>query len=297
MTQKLIKDVVTVISKRFSCRSYQAEPISNDKQKIVVDFIDSLTPGPFGNKPKFHLVAANKEDRNSLKDLGTYGFIKDPTGFIIGSINDGIKSQEDYGYQMEQIILLATSIDLGTCWLGGSFTRSSFARKINCPNGENIPAVTAIGEIKDRQQARNGLIRRQVGADQRLDWNQLFFNGTFSQSLDKKDAGEWEPVLEMVRIGPSASNKQPWRIIRQGNDWHFYLCRTKGYRENSLTRFLGVADMQKIDMGIAMSHFELTARELGYSGKWFLQDPKVTLLDQQAEYSASWQIINKNTIV
>ena len=36
-------------------------------------------------------------------------------------------------------------------------------------------------------------------------------------------------VLEMVRRGPSASNKQPWRVVRAGERWHLYLQRTRGY--------------------------------------------------------------------
>ncbi len=290
MSNQPIADVVEVISKRFSCRTFQPEPISIEKRSALNDFINSVSPGPFGSKPAFYLAAASTEDSHSLKELGTYGFIKDPTGFIIGTIDNDKNCLEDYGYLMEKIILFATSIDIGTCWLGGSFTRSSFARKINCENGENIPAVTAIGEIIDQQQARNGLIRRQVGADKRLDWQNLFFNENFSRSLGKDEAGKWALPLEMVRISPSASNKQPWRILRKEQLFHFFLQRTKGYRENSLTRFLGVADMQKIDMGIAMCHFELTANEMKLPGSWVLDDPQLNLIDTLMEYCVSWKI-------
>ena len=69
-----------------------------------------------------------------------------------------------------------------------------------------------------------------------------------------------------VRQGPSASNKQPWRILKSADRFHLYLQRTRGYR-NVFTRMAQVDDMQRIDMGIAMCHFELTARELGLSGK------------------------------
>ena len=50
--------------------------------------------------------------------VGTYGFIKGASGFIIGCTERNSEDNlEDYGYIMERIILFATSIELGTCWL------------------------------------------------------------------------------------------------------------------------------------------------------------------------------------
>ena len=47
-------------------------------------------------------------------------------------------------------------------------------------------------------------------------------------------------------MGPSAVNKQPWRVILHGGTYHFYLKRDKGYISDA------VGDMQKIDPGIAV---------------------------------------------
>jgi len=284
----LEKTVVDSIRQRFSCRKYLDEPIAPEKRQKLIAYIASLPQGPFGGQASFHLVSANETDRSALKDLGTYGFIHGATGFIVGATGIQAKSLEDYGYQMEQIILYATSLELGTCWLGGSFTRSSFAKKINATDDACIPAVTAIGEIIDVQQARNGLLRRQIKADLRLPWEQLFFNGQFGAALGKQAAGDYALALEMLRIGPSASNKQPWRVLRDGKAWHFYLQRTKGYREGSLTRFLGVADIQRLDMGIAMCHFEQTAREIGLPGRWVAAQPPIKMADEMTEYTVSW---------
>jgi len=55
-----------------------------------------------------------------------------------------------------------------------------------------------------------------------------------------------------------------------------------------MTRLVNIDDMQRLDMGIAMCHFELTARELGLKGKWGIQDPKVKLPDDLTEYTISW---------
>ena len=52
----------------------------------------------------------------------------------------GEKNLEDFGYTMERIILFATDLGLGTCWLGGSFTKSRFAEKISANGSERVPA-------------------------------------------------------------------------------------------------------------------------------------------------------------
>jgi len=95
-------------------------------------------------------------------------------------------------------------------------------------------------------------------------------------------------ALEMVRIAPSASNRQPWRVIKVRDRWHFYLQRTPGYRDNLLSRLTTVADLQRMDMGIAMSHFEMTAIELELTGSWVIRDPQIELPDAHTEYTVSW---------
>jgi hypothetical protein len=92
----------------------------------------------------------------------------------------------------------------------------------------------------------------------------------------------------MVRLGPSASNKQPWRVVVCGSVFHFYLERTPGYPGGLAKRLLRIDDLQRVDMGIAMSHFELTAKELGLNGRWEDNDPKMELPSPQVEYTASW---------
>jgi hypothetical protein len=92
----------------------------------------------------------------------------------------------------------------------------------------------------------------------------------------------------MVRLGPSASNKQPWQIIRIGSDWHFYLKRTPHYRDGRVNKVLNISDLQRVDIGIAMCHFELTARELGLNGKWLTRVVDTDIPKDEVEYVVSW---------
>ncbi len=282
--------VTELIRRRFSCRQFAARPIAAEKLRELETAIQTLPPGPFGNHPRFGLTAASESDNAALRGLGTYGFIRGATGFIIGASESGENHLEDFGYLMELLILRATSLNLGTCWLGGTFTKSSFARKIDLQTCETMPAVTAMGEFTNPEQARRGLVSNLAGAKRRLPWEALFFDGDFSRPLDPSEAGNYATPLEMARLAPSASNKQPWRVLRGGKNWHFYLQRTPGYRADPLKILLGLCDLQRLDMGIALCHFELTAREIGLSGHWTVDHARESSPGAQTRYTATWVI-------
>ena len=280
--------IIDIIRQRFSCRRFHKRPIDATKQQNLQALLDSLPPGPFGAPIRFRLVAARAADRVSLRGLGTYGFIRGATGFIIGAVEPAGKYLEDYGYLMEAIILHATGLSLGTCWLGGTFTKSGFARRIDLGTRETIPAVTAIGEFISPGQTRQGMVSDVADASHRLPWESLFFDMQSGTSLTRATAGVYAMPLSMLRIAPSASNKQPWRVFKDGQCWHFYLQRTPGYRRDPLKILLDLCDLQRIDMGIALCHFELTAREMGLVGHWAVDDPLNPVSGPQTEYISSW---------
>lgn len=188
---------------------------------------------PLGTRSRFSLVATDQE-RESLKGLGTYGFIKGATGFIVGATEREPKKLEDYGYLMEHTVLFATDLGLGTCWLGGIFSKSAFAEKIAANRGELVPAVTAVGYAADGSRSGDRL-RRRAGSDGRLPAERLFFDRKFGDLIPPEHADGYLEALEAVRWAPSASNRQPWRIVRLGNTWCFFLQRTKGYGKGSLS--------------------------------------------------------------
>ena len=281
--------VTELVHQRFSCRFYQREPIGVEKRERLGSFIESLPSGPFGGRHRFGLVAASDKDEKSLRGLGTYGFIKNPPAFIVGAMAPASYDLENYGYLMEAIILYATSLDLGTCWLGGTFTKSSFARTMALSPGESMPAVTSVGEYANPERIRQGIASRKAGSERRLPWESLFFDATPGAPLSREEAAEYAIPLEAVRLGPSASNKQPWRIARHGRFWRFYLQRTPGYREDLIKRILDLCDLQRLDMGIAMCHFELTARESGLQGAWVVEEDVDKTPQTLTEYIVSWE--------
>jgi nitroreductase len=279
--------VTEIIRQRFSCRAYQKIPIADQQAKQLEAFARSITTGPFNTTLRFELVVAAAGDQNALKGLGTYGAIQDPAGFIIGAAGSGEMNLIDYGYGLETVILYATSIGLGTCWLGGNFTKSSFSKRIKAAAGEVVPAVSPTGYPTDEIRTRDRM-RIKVKSDTRLPWEPLFFKSGTGDCLSQEDAGGYALPLDMLRLAPSAHNYQPWRVVQDDSCYQFYLKRTQGYGPGNLTFILlDVVDLQRMEIGIAMCHFELAARELGLDGRWQANDPGLQL-PGGAEYIATW---------
>jgi len=278
--------VTELIRRRYSCRTYDATPIGPDTRQPLEEYIKLIGEGPLGAPLRFKLLAAGDEDREALRGLTTYGVIRGATGFLLGAVGAGERDMEDFGYAAEQIVLLATGLGLGTCWLGGTFRRSRFAERLGLRPGEQMPCVLSLGIPAGRRSLVDRISRLGAGSDRRLPWQRLFFDGGWDSPLGEEAAVAYGTPLEMARLAPSASNRQPWRVLRQGQAWHFYLQRTPGYHKVSEPLSNGI-DLQRVDIGIAMCHFELTAQELGLEGRWAMAGPEVTG-SGTAEYVVSW---------
>jgi nitroreductase len=289
MQEKAVKSSVReLIKQRYSCRDYLERPIADAERVALATALVSLDTGPFGNRCRPALLASTADDQAALKGLGTYGFVKGATGFLLGAVKPGPLDMEDYGYVLQRAVLEAAELGLGTCWLGGTFTKSSFARKIDARPDEVVPAVIAAGYPTDT--SRRHWVRRSAGSERRLPPEELFFDERPKTPLDLASDGDLAAILEAVRWAPSASNKQPWRLIRKDGTWHFYLARTKGYGKGPLTSLVKMADLQRVDMGIAMCHFELAARESGIGGRWVTGQPLPGNTAAGWEYTASWVV-------
>jgi hypothetical protein len=271
------------IKKRFSCRTYKSVPIKEGDQQKLRDFLLINGKGPFGNRVRFELIDLAANERDEIKTLATYGVIKGASMFIVGAVAKGSRAMEDYGYCMEKNILMATSLGLGTCWLGGMFNRSGSATRIHKRDEEVVPAITPVGYLSDRKSIQDSAIRFIAKSNSRKAWEEIFFHGDTRNLLTRSVAGAYELPLECVRIGPSASNKQPWRINkdRDKDVFHFYISRTPGYAE----KYPDVS-LQDVDMGIAMCHFEVALQEMNQRGSW--ENVKPTSPQRGLEYVVSW---------
>jgi len=274
--------VSETIGRRYSCRSYSDDPVSESVLKTFQQLVDRPQTGLFGNKPRFILIAMDVLPPREWKTLGTYGVIKNAHLFLAGLVSPAPMATQDYGYCKEKLILQATGLGLQTCWIGGTFAVSAFGRAAGMRRSELLPTVTPLGYAARRQSLTERFMRGFAGSDQRLPWIKLFFMGNAETPLSIEEAGDFSEALENVRRAPSASNKQPWRIVYEKNRkaFLFYLSRTTGYK------YLRNVSLQEIDLGIAMCHFDLTVQELGRAGTWRREDPVPEI--KSWEYVASW---------
>lgn len=276
---KLEFPVEDIVKMRYSVRTYTEQPISAQIIEQINDYMSKMT-NPFSVKVNFSLLET-KNSENSEK-LGTYGVIKGSDNYIGATVAKGELALEALGYEFEKLILYLTSLNLGTCWLGGTFDRSSFANALEVNEKEIFPIITPFGYAANKKRLADTMVRKIAKSDQREPWNKLFFNKEFETILTKEDAGAYAFALEMVRLAPSASNKQPWRIIKDGSIYHFYEEKAKGYSD----RF--DYDIQKIDLGIAACHFHLAALEKDLTGELKkLKTPEIVVPENYI-YTFSW---------
>lgn len=282
------KDAFELIQIRSSWRSFKDESISESDLDSFETFLEGLPAGPFGSRARFRLLRNTPESPETLRGLGTYGFISGASAFLVGAISSKDPYHlEDYGYLMECLVLKLTDLGYQTCWLGGSFRRSKFAGRMELTGDEVIPAVSPVGIAREKRSLIDRMVRRYSGAWNRKPFRDLF--GEIPETLSVKLV----PPLEAVRLAPSATNSQPWRVRfnPRSRSLDFYMVRSPG-RLNSEKR-MGLCDLQRVDMGIALAHFHLTAMENRLDGEWKVLDPghhpDATGRDEEeANYLVSW---------
>ena len=247
-----------LIRRRKSVRTYTRQPVPGPLLDAFRTALQAARQGPLGSCCRFALFNVRGPDGSGLSVTGTYGLIRGARLFFTGAVSRGETDLEDFGYLFETLVLRATDLGLGTCWLGASFDRRGYSRLLNCAGAEPAPAARPLGMPAGKKKPMDTVIRLAAGSQNRKAADILFFDKDFAHPLDPAEAGPAALCLEMVRLAPSARNRQPWRIVKEDNRFHFFLQRTAPPRSS--------LDLARVDAGIAMCHFDLTARFLGLKG-------------------------------
>ncbi|HBE40301.1 MAG TPA: nitroreductase [Bacteroidales bacterium] len=194
--------------------------------------------------------------------IGAYGKIRGAP-FLIAFIGDTRDPyvKEKIGYTGEGIILEATALKLGTCWVGKSFDHviaSSFA---TTGEHEKVFAVTPIGYASAEASFEEKLLTGFGQTHKREPLARLV------SGLQETEWPEWIKVsLLAARVAPSAVNRQPWRFLVESNSITVSV--------DNLNDSYGIS--KRLDCGIAMLHIETAAHVCEVVGKWeFLDPPEV----------------------
>lgn len=278
MRGKLPIQIIETIKRRRSVRTYQDKALEPDVREKLQRYMDSLE-NPFGQPVKKYMI--DKKVATEGERLGTYGLIKGANTFLGISVPDTDLAHVAAGYEFENLILEATALGLGTVWLAATFNREGFASAMGIPKDELFPAISPVGYPAAKRSLTESLMRTAMRSSTRKEWDTLFFLNDFRTPLTKEMAGDYAEPLEMVRLAPSDKNTQPWRVLKSGNSFHFYVVRKSGIsREEEI--------IKRVDAGIALSHFHQTALELGLKGHFRQAEQASVERPQNGCYIISW---------
>lgn len=264
--------LLNAISKRRSVRNYTGKPLNDVHKSILQEYLsnEKNLKGPFGNTVRI-LYNEQKEVKKSEK-IGTYGFIKNAPAYLISICKNNEETLIDLGCIFENLVLFLQTHNIGTCWMGGTFTRKKLQVNTELNDDEFIPIISPVGYAADKKHTVEKIIRTVAKSNRRKDPEELFFKNDFETPLQSSKTKE---QAEYIRAAPSASNKQPGRLVFTDNKiTHFYIQRTPGYAKS-----VGY-DMQIVDIGIALAHYRLS---FGYK-EIFREKPDIEINDDNLEY-------------
>ena len=250
-----------LIRRRRSVRTFDGNPLRPEDSEALMRFAQSIET-PYGIPITWKLLHTGEDGVSSPVIVGA-------DTFIAGKLKRQPHAEEAFGYAFEKFVLYAESLGIGTTWIAGTMNRQVFEQAMQLGEDEVMPCVSPLGYPAGKMSLRETMMRKGVKADSRRDFAELFFDGSF----DRPISGDiWcRDALEMVRWAPSAVNKQPWRVVIDGNKAHFYERKSKGYTDASGW------DLQKVDMGIALYHYVCG---VGEKAALAVDDPGISLPEE-----------------
>jgi nitroreductase len=253
-------NLLEAIERRVSVRSYDERPVDPEHLERLTAL--SQTAGHLTDvRPRVELISgAERAQRVLTYMIGSYGLVLTPPHLLVGVMpTESEIARLDLGYVLEQVVLEATRLGLGTCWITGTYDAQSAGDAVGLTTGEVAAAVVALGTPSERGWGRihTSAIRRLAGGHKRKPLEEIVFAGRWGKPWSPEEAAPMlVSVLEHARLAPSAANRQPWRFI----------IRPKGLA-------LAVVEPKPIDAGIVMAHVALAAEALvagalGHAGQW-----------------------------
>lgn len=224
-------DFTQAILLRKSRRSYKDEPIPKEHTDALLQSIQELNA-----QSGLHMQLV--EDKQAFASIRkNYGFFKNvPAYFVLAGKEDDPLLHEKIGYYGELLVLEATRLGLGTCWVGSTYDKEQ--TKAELAEGERVVCVVSVGLTAGKDTVRERTIYSMVHTKSKK-LEDLF-------ECDETPAPAWFlSAMNAVLRAPSARNKQPVKII---------------YKNNRIEAVTGEFQVNKIDLGIAKCHFDLECR-------------------------------------
>lgn len=218
--------LLEAIQARHSVRAYTGQPLTDADAQALQEKIDEVN-----RVGRLHIQLIRNEPKAFLGPFARYGKFRNVTDYLVMA---GVKADdldERIGYYGEQLVLLAQTLGMNTCWVGLSYTKIPNTYVLN--DGEVIQAYISIGygetqgvshKIKSIEQVSNV-------SGSTPDW---FRRG-----------------VEAALLAPTAINQQKFSFE--------YLGMTDGHHRVRAKKGFSLVGYTHMDLGIAKYHFEIAA--------------------------------------
>ena len=222
-----LQEAMTV---RHSVRQYLEKPIEAEKTEELNALIDECNC-----EGGTHMQLVTNEPKAFAGTMAKYGKFSGISNYFAMVCKKG--DDTTLGYYGEQVVLLAQSLGLNSCWVGLTFSKQPDSYEV-C-NDEHLVCLVPVG----------------YGANQGIQHPQkkTIDDVCEDERTKNKEQGlpEWfKKGVEAALLAPTAVNQQLFRfILRDGN-------KVEAKKAFSLTNGLGYAP---IDLGIVKCHFEIGA--------------------------------------
>lgn len=233
---------------RVSRRAFDGSPAP----ARIIDALTETCEGfrPFGDA---RVVLVTEPKIDVFKGIfGSYGTIVGaPHVITVLAAEKTSAAHSHAGYVGEAAVLDATSHGLDSCWVGGFFDPKKAARLVDINENETVVAVIPVGYALSDMSRTERTMSALAHSRNRKAVEEI--------APDSETWPQWaRAAAECVRIAPSATNRQPWRL--RHHDDSIVVSRDNVLETPRVTKSL--------DCGIAMLHAELGALGAGVSGTW-----------------------------
>lgn len=215
------------IEARHSVRAYKGQPLAADVVEVLEEKIRELN-----EKGHLHMQLIRNETKAFQGKLAKYGKFRGVNNYIVMAGQKSDDLDEHIGYYGEQLVLLAQTLGLNTCWVGLSYSKVPGTYVLEA--GEVIEAYISIGY--GETQGVSHKIKRVEQVSNANDLTPSWFR----------------QGVEAALLAPTAVNQQKFFFeyipARDGKP-----VRVLAKRNFSLIGFT------QMDLGIAKCHFEIGA--------------------------------------
>ena len=214
------------IEARHSVRAYKDLPLSEEIVKLLEDELVKLN-----NEGQLHIQLICNEPKAFQGTMAKYGKFRNVNNYLVMAGKKAEDLDERVGYYGEQIVLLAQTLGLNTCWVGLSYRKVPEA--YNVGKDEKLVCMIALGygetqgvphKIKTVEQVSNA-------SDITPSW---FRKG-----------------VEAALLAPTAVDQQKFSFEYVGMNNNRHQVRAK--------KGISMIGYTQMDLGIAKYHFELGA--------------------------------------